>query len=51
MGGHLEVDQLATVMADEEEDVEGLKGQALDDKKVGLMGTHIPRWVGYPECR
>ena len=35
MGGHLEVDQLATAVADEEEDVEGLEGQGLDDKEVG----------------
>jgi len=35
MGGHLEVDELATAMADEEEDVEGLEGKGLDDKEVG----------------
>jgi hypothetical protein len=35
MGSHLEMDQLATSVADEEEDVEGLEGQGLDDKEVG----------------
>jgi hypothetical protein len=35
MGGHLEMDQLATAVADEEEHVEGLEGQGLDDKEVG----------------
>ena len=35
IGSHREVDQLATSVADEEEDVEGLEGQGLDDKEVG----------------
>jgi hypothetical protein len=35
MSSHLEVDQLSTAVADEEEDVEGLEGQGLDDEEVG----------------
>jgi hypothetical protein len=35
MSSHLEVGQLATSVADEKEDVEGLEGQGLDDKEVG----------------
>ena len=35
VAGHLEVDQLATAMANEEEDEEGLERQGLDDKEVG----------------
>jgi hypothetical protein len=35
MGGHFEVDQLATPMTDEEDDVERLEGQRLDDEEVG----------------
>jgi hypothetical protein len=35
MGSHLEMDQMATSVADEEEDEEGLEGQGLDDKEVG----------------
>jgi hypothetical protein len=38
MVGDLEVDQLATTMADEEEDVEGLEVQGLDDEQVGDPG-------------
>jgi len=34
MGGHLEVNELATPMTDEEDDVERLKGQGLDDEEV-----------------
>jgi hypothetical protein len=32
---YLEVDQLASAVADEEEDVEGLEGPGLDDEEVG----------------
>ena len=35
MGGHLEVDELTTAVADEEEDVEGPEGEGLHDKEVG----------------
>src|SRR6266540_7330536 len=35
MGGHLEVDELTTAVADEEEDVEGPEGEGLNDKEVG----------------
>src|SRR5450759_962909 len=35
MGGHFEVDKLATPMTDEEDDVERLDGQGLDDEEVG----------------
>ena len=35
MAGNLEVDQLATAVANEEEDEEGLERQGLDDKEVG----------------
>ncbi len=34
MGGHVEVEQAATVVADQEEDVEGLEGQGLDYEEV-----------------
>jgi hypothetical protein len=34
MGGHVELEQAAAVMADHEEDVEGLKGQRLDREQV-----------------
>ena len=34
-GSHLEMDQLATAVADEEEDVEGLEGESLGDEEVG----------------
>ena len=35
MSLHLEVHQLSTAVADEEEDIEGLEGQGLDDEEVG----------------
>src|SRR5450759_5706258 len=35
MGGHVEMDKLATPMTDEEDDVERLEGQRLDDEEVG----------------
>ncbi len=35
VGGHLEVEQLAPAMTDEEDDVEGLEGQGLDHEEVG----------------
>src|SRR5450759_1555935 len=35
MGGHVEMDKLATPMTDEEDDVERLEGQRLNDEKVG----------------
>ena len=38
MVGHLEVDELASAVAYEEEDVEGLEGESLDDEEVG--GSH-----------
>jgi hypothetical protein len=44
VAGHLEVDQLATAMAHEEEDEEGLERQGLDDKEVG--GPDRVRMVG-----
>ena len=34
MGGHLEVDKLTATMTDEEKDLQGSKGQGLDDEKV-----------------
>src|SRR5260221_6166146 len=58
MGGHLEVDQLTTAMADEEEDVEGLEGQGLDDKEVGrpdrlrMVGQEgAPALAGWAEVK
>ena len=35
MGGHLEVNELTTAVADEEEDVEGPEGEGLNDNEVG----------------
>ena len=35
VGGHLEVEQAAAMVADQEEDVEGLEGQSLDYEEVG----------------
>ena len=35
MGGHFEMDKLATPVTDEEDDVERLEGQRLYDVKVG----------------
>jgi hypothetical protein len=35
MGGHLEVDELTTAVADEEEDGEGPEGEGLNDEKIG----------------
>jgi hypothetical protein len=35
MGGHFEMDKLATPMTDEEDDVERPEGQRLNDEKVG----------------
>src|SRR5437868_2126635 len=34
MGGDLEVEELATAVADEEEDVEGLEGEGLNHKQI-----------------
>lgn len=34
MGGHVEMDQLATLVLDKEQHVERLEGQGLDDKQI-----------------
>jgi len=38
-GGDIEVDQLATLVADEKEDVESSVGRRLDDQKIGSPDT------------
>jgi hypothetical protein len=35
VGGHVDVEQEAAVVADQEEDVEGLESEGLDDEEVG----------------
>jgi hypothetical protein len=44
MGGDFDVDELATPMTNEEDDVERLEGQGLDDEEVG--GPERPSMVG-----
>ena len=53
MGGHFEMDKLATPVTDEEDDVERLEGQGLDDREVGdpdrlsMVGKEGPQlWLG-----
>jgi hypothetical protein len=49
MGGDLEVEQLTPSVADEEDDIEGLKSQGLDHKEVGCPNRLS--MVGEEGCR
>jgi hypothetical protein len=46
---HIEVEQAAAMVADQEEDVEGLEGECLDHEQVrGPDGTRVVREEGTP---
>ncbi len=52
MSGHVEVEQAATVVADQEEDVEGVEGQGLDREEIccpdglSVVGKVRQLWLG-----